>query len=275
MKCLRTVSSLVASAGIVCTLVGCGAENEGEVGEVSQAVKGKDRADQGNHGHRNGGRGNHGHGHGHQCEFEIWSPAFESGDPLPTVSTCEGKTFADGVSPELDFSKGPKGTGSYAIVFRDLTIIENRNQLPTPPNKNLGYHWAIWNIPSNTHKLPAALPSVQFPLGNSAEQLSGGPGGPAAFFGPCPSWATYCTDGAVPRSTDEYSFTLYALPAVSTPPYDPGALDPDTGRVKSKIRQYDEYFSAHALEVTELFATSDAVPIAFPQVPNAVCAKNP
>jgi hypothetical protein len=60
-------------------------------------------------------------------------------------------------------------------VFRDLTIIENRNQLPTPLNKNLGYRWAIWNIPGNTHALPASLPSVQFPLQNSAEQPSGGP----------------------------------------------------------------------------------------------------
>ena len=259
MKCLRTMSILATVACVAWTVAGCSAESEGESAEVSQAVKGNDR---GNH------FGNHG-------KFGIWSPAFESGEPLPSTSTCEGKTFADGVSPELDFSKGPKGTGAYAIVFRDLTIIENRNHLTPAPNKNLGYHWAIWNMPCNTHTLPASLPSVQFPLGNSAEQLSGGPGGPTAFFGPCPSWATYCTDGVVPRSTDEYSFTLYALPSISTPPYDPNALDPDTGRAKSKIRQYDEYFSANALDVTELLTTSDAMPTSFPQVPNAVCAKNP
>jgi len=79
----------------------------------------------------------------------------------------------------------------------------------------------------------------------------------------------------VPRSTDEYSFTLYALPGISAPPYDPAAIDPDTGRVKSKIRQYDEYFSANALDVTELLTTSDATPTSFPQVPHAVCEKNP
>jgi len=258
MKSVLQGSVLVVALGGFSVLTGCSAEAEGEAGTLSQSVKGQDN---GNH------YGNHG-------KFGIWSPAFQSGAPLPSTSTCEGKVFADGTSPELDFSKGPKGTGAYAIVFRDLTIIENRNQLPTPPNKNLGYHWAIWNVPCNTHTLPAALPSVQFPLGNSAEQLSGGPGGPTAFFGPCPSWATYCTDGAVPRSTDEYSFTLYALPGISTPPYDPNALD-ETGRVKSKIRQYDEYFSANALAVTELLTTSDAVPSSFPQVPHAVCAKNP
>ena len=262
MKCLRTICILVTVASVAWSAIGCGSESEtADTGEMSQAVKGRHDRDHGNH-------------HGHHGKFAIWSPAFDSGDPLPSVSTCEGKTFADGSSPELDFSKGPKGTGAYAIVFRDLTIIENRNQLTPPPNKNLGYHWAIWNLPCNTHELPAALPSVQFPLGNSAEQLSGGPGGPTAFFGPCPSWATYCTDCAVPRSTDEYSFTLYALPTVSTPPYDPNALD-DSGRVKSKIRQYDEYFSANALDVTELLTTSDAVPSSFPQVPHAVCAKNP
>ncbi|HKO46777.1 MAG TPA: YbhB/YbcL family Raf kinase inhibitor-like protein [Polyangiaceae bacterium] len=262
MKCLRTASLLVTVVSTAWLLAGCSAETEGEAeaGEASQFVKGKD--------------------HGKQCgkhkDFEIWSPSFESGAPLPTASTCEGKTFAEGTSPELNFSKGPKGTRSYALVFRDLTLIENRNQLPTPPNKNLGYHWAIWNIPHNTRTLPAALPNEQFPLGNSAEQLSGGPGGPTAYFGPCPSWATYCSDGAVPRATDEYSFTLYALDEkLVTPPYDPSALDPVTGRVKSKIRQYDEFFAANALDVTELLATSDAVPTAFPQVPHAVCAKNP
>src|SRR6478609_5152420 len=260
MKCPRSASILISLASVALSLVGCGAQAEGETAEVSQLVKGEDN---GNH------YGNHG-------QFGIWSPAFASGAPLPSVSTCEGKTFADGSSPELDFSKGPKGTGSYALVFRDLTIIENRNHLPIPPNKNLGYHWAIWNIPSNTHTLPASLPNIQFPLGNSAEQLSGGPGGPTAYFGPCPSWQTYCTDGAVPRGTDEYSFTFYALgDALVTPAYDPNNRDPVTGATKSKIRQYDEFFSAHALAVTELFATSDAVPTAFPQVPHVVCAKNP
>jgi len=260
MKSLHTASVLVTVASVAWSLVGCNAGTESETAEVSQSVNG---ANNGNH------YGNHG-------QFGIWSPAFESGAPLPSVSTCEGKTFADGSSPEFDFSKGPKGTGSYALVFRDLTIIENRNHLAPPPNKNLGYHWAIWNLPSNTHTLPASLPNVQFPLGNSAEQLSGGPGGPTAYFGPCPSWLTYCTDGAVPRSTDEYSFTLYALSDdLVTPPYDPNNLDPETGRAKSKIRQFDEFFSSHALDVTELFATSDAVPTAFPQVPHAVCAKNP
>lgn len=262
MKSLRTVSILTTVASVLGSAAGCSAGVESEAGEISQAVSGH-------------GKGkNHGNHHGNHGDFGIWSPAFQSGEPLPAISTCEGKTFADGTSPELHFSKGPKGTGGYALVFRDLTIIENRNQLTPAPNKNLGYHWAIWNMPCNTHTLPAALPSVQFPLGNSAEQLSGGPGGPTAFFGPCPSWATYCTDGAVPRSTDEYSFTLYALPKMSTPPYDPTALD-DAGRVKSKIRQYDEYFSANALDVAELLTTSDAMPTSFPQVPHAVCAKNP
>jgi phosphatidylethanolamine-binding protein (PEBP) family uncharacterized protein len=262
MKCLRSVAVLVTALNGCLTLAGCSADadSEGVLDEASQAVS---KSCKGNH-------------HGHQGQFWLSSPAFDSGDPLPAAFSCEGKVFADGTSPKLDFSKGPKGTKSYAIVFHDLTIIENRNGLSPAPNKNLGYHWAIWNVPHNTHTLPASLPSVQFPLGNSAEQLSGGPGGPTAYFGPCPSWQTYCTDGAVPRSTDEYSFTLYALPEeLVTPPYDPNSLDPDTGRAKSKIRQYDEFFEANALAATDLLTTSDAMPTSFPQVPNAVCAKNP
>jgi len=262
MQSVRSAAILVTALTGFVTLGGCSAAPEAETDESVQAISAECK-----------GNGN---GYGNHGKFGIWSPSFRSGAALPAAHSCEGKTFAEGTSPELDFSKGPKGTKSYALVFHDLTIIENRNQLTPAPNKNLGYHWAIWNLPSNTHTLPAALPSVQFPLGNSAEQLSGGPGAPPAYFGPCPSWQTYCTDGAVPRSTDEYSFTLYALPQdLVTPPYDPNALDPDTGRVKSKIRQYDEFFSASALATARLFTTSDAVPTAFPQVPNAVCAKNP
>src|SRR6187402_2009203 len=44
-------------------------------------------------------------------------------------------------SPELDWTAGPSGTQSYAIVLQDLTNVMNGKPF---------VHWALWNIPGAT-----------------------------------------------------------------------------------------------------------------------------
>lgn len=70
-------------------------------------------------------------------------------------------------SPELDWTEGPSGTQSYAIVLQDLTNITGGKPF---------VHWAMWNIPGATRMLPAglettAMPSV--PAGSSQKSFSG------------------------------------------------------------------------------------------------------
>ena len=48
-------------------------------------------------------------------------------------------------SPELSWTPGPPGTLSYALVLFD--------------ESNGFTHWAVWDIPSTTVKLPASLPA--------------------------------------------------------------------------------------------------------------------
>ena len=94
-------------------------------------------------------------------------------------------------SPELDWTPGPVGTLSYAIVLFD---------------QSNGYaHWAIWNIPGTASKLPAMLAAGNDPSGlTGAKQVS--------FY---MSNNAYAGPGA---KNHAYQFKLYALKVASFTP---------------------------------------------------------
>lgn len=182
--------------------------------------------------------------------FTISSPNFDFGDPLPDAYTCQGKPFGDGYSPELNWSGAPAATKSYALVFKDLTLL---------PADLRGYHWGAWNIPVSVTGIPEHLG-----IGDQPEDLEGGSqfrAGPPhdnEFFGPCPSWNTFCS-GADPK-TDQYAFTLYALDVEELE-----APAPQEG--VNYVSLLEQAFITHAVAVTQLEATSDAVPTEFPFCP--------
>lgn len=94
-------------------------------------------------------------------------------------------------SPELNWTAGPSGTMSYAIVLQDLTNIMGGKPF---------VHWAMWNIPGTTRMLPAglettAMPSV--PAGSSQKSFSGN---------------GYQGSG---KCGNVYEFALYALPTAT------------------------------------------------------------
>ena len=192
--------------------------------------------------------------------FAISSPNFADGARLPDKYSCEAKPFATGESPALKWTKGPKGTKSYAIVFSDSTLIG-------AGNPNYGFHWAIWNIAESQHAIPEGIPGVDpsaptkiVPLPDSLagaehSQARGLP----QFFGPCPSWKTYCTDGTFPRSNDRYSFTVYALAEekLSVPAYLP-EVNPNY------VDTLNAFFADKALDKATIQTTSEAKPISLP-----------
>jgi phosphatidylethanolamine-binding protein (PEBP) family uncharacterized protein len=97
-------------------------------------------------------------------------------------------------SPALDWTAGPSGTQSYALVFRDLSFMMQGKPF---------VHWVMWNIPGTTRMLPAglettAMPSV--PQGSSQRSFNGN-----GFQG----------SGAC---GNVYEFVLYAL---TTPSFTP------------------------------------------------------
>jgi Raf kinase inhibitor-like YbhB/YbcL family protein len=106
-------------------------------------------------------------------------------------------------SPELDWTAGPSGTLSYAIVLYDLS--------------NSYTHWAVWNIPATTNKLPASLPAGSNPAGiTGAKQASFSPN-KDAYAGP----------GALQHV---YQLTVYALKVATISPTLPGNNPQDAVR---------------------------------------------
>jgi Raf kinase inhibitor-like YbhB/YbcL family protein len=64
--------------------------------------------------------------------LSIASPAFENGEPIPELYTCEGKNY----SPPLQWSGIPDNTKTLALICDD----------PDAPQKTF-VHWVAFNIP--------------------------------------------------------------------------------------------------------------------------------
>lgn len=112
--------------------------------------------------------------------LNLTSPAFKSGEPLPTLYSCDGKD----VSPPLAWQGAPQNTQSYVLIVDD----------PDAPS-GVWDHWLVVNIPATTTSLTegAVLPTGTLVLKNSWSK--------AHYNGPCP-----------PKGQEHrYVFTLYAL----------------------------------------------------------------
>jgi phosphatidylethanolamine-binding protein (PEBP) family uncharacterized protein len=178
----------------------------------------------------------------------------------------------DHTSPQLNWSAGPEGTQSYAIVFRDMTLTTGSML------DERGYHWAIYDVPASVLSLPKALRS-----GNPITAVPGavqfsGPLFNDGFVGPCPSWGVapgsplLGMDPAPTVKTDTYHFTVYALPMASivptAPPMRPAA--PMGSPPVSYVKDLDDYFAANALASGKLVTMSSAQPAMFATPPPAM-----
>jgi Raf kinase inhibitor-like YbhB/YbcL family protein len=109
------------------------------------------------------------------------SSAFEDGAMLPVEYRCLAAP-----SPPLNWSGGPEGTQSYALIMRDLDYMG-------------GYlHWIIYDIPATTRELPQGIsPGLAPPTPAGAKQPQVIRMG---YFGPCS-----------PVSVNTYQFMLHAV----------------------------------------------------------------
>src|SRR4030042_5999322 len=76
-----------------------------------------------------------------ETEFALTSSAFEEGAEMPIKYTDDGQN----VSPPLDWSRGPSGTTSFALIMDDL-------------DAGNFTHWVIFNLPPDSRGLPEAVP---------------------------------------------------------------------------------------------------------------------
>lgn len=95
------------------------------------------------------------------------------------------------VSPALAWSGEPEGTKSFALLVHD----------PDAPTGSGWWHWILYNIPADTHALPAGAGDARkglLPAGSVQGRTDFGTPG---YGGPCPP----------PGAPHHYHFRLYAL----------------------------------------------------------------
>lgn len=101
--------------------------------------------------------------------FSIYSRAFQEGNSIPVVHSCDG----DDISPPLSWEDVPKGAVSLALIMDD----------PDAPNGTFT-HWILYNIPTSTEKLEKIVP-IQKKLDNGMMQGQND-FGKIGYGGPCP-----------------------------------------------------------------------------------------
>ncbi|HEY1443038.1 MAG TPA: YbhB/YbcL family Raf kinase inhibitor-like protein, partial [Mycobacterium sp.] len=200
--------------------------------------------------------------------FSISSPDFTYCGAIPANMTCDGHDFGTGTNPKLTWSGAPAGTMSYAIVFKDISLLADTNSSTAETDINIqhGYHWAMWDIPATTTQL-----STGSATGYHSTDISGAlqysQRNNYGYFPPCPNpfpksdprFGSSCS-----LTLDSYSYTLYAfsfapLPSLPTP--DLNANGDPTGNYAAKMGRYID--SLTALAVTEYRGTSSAWASAF------------
>lgn len=117
----------------------------------------------------------------------LMSSAFQHGDEIPAVHTCEG----DDTSPPLAWSGVPSGAKSLALIVDDPDAPD-----PKAP-KRTWVHWVLYGIPPSLTELPAGFAAKDLPAsvrhGRNDWNRTG-------YGGPCP-----------PIGRHRYYFKLYAL----------------------------------------------------------------
>ena len=116
--------------------------------------------------------------------FTITSPAFENGQEIPRLHTCEGND----ISPPLEWTGVPEGTRSLALIVDDPDAPD-----PAHP-KTTWVHWVLFNLPPDLAGLPAGVSRLPESVvgGNDWKRND--------YGGPCP-----------PIGRHRYFFKLYAL----------------------------------------------------------------
>lgn len=151
--------------------------------------------------------------------FQLTSSAFSDNGKIPTKYTCEGHDL----SPPLQWSDGPAGTKSFALIVDDPDA-------PDPAAPKMVYvHWVVIKIPPGVTSLAENAAMSGLPAG--ADQ-GGNDFGNQTYGGPCP-----------PIGRHRYFFKLYAL-------------DTDLSNLKNvKKADVEKAMQGHILAQAQLMGT--------------------
>ncbi len=128
-----------------------------------------------------------------QNNFKLTSSDISEGQHMANTHEfngfgCTGKN----ISPQLSWSKGPKGTVAYAIMAYD----------PDAPTGSGWWHWQIVNIPASITMLAAGAGNIDKNLAPKAATQIFNDYGIKGFGGACPPKG---------HGVHRYQFTVYAL----------------------------------------------------------------
>jgi para-nitrobenzyl esterase len=119
--------------------------------------------------------------------LKVTTPAFADGGDIPFENT----RYRGNIFPGLAWTKGPKGTKSYAIVMQDADVNFRGGPL---------LHWTMYDIPAGVTKLDAGMTTP--PAGSSYGPNVRGPS--QAYMGP----------HTPPGTKHHYHFAVLALDQV-------------------------------------------------------------
>lgn len=160
---------------------------------------------------------------------------FRNGGRMPTkfafcVPAAQGHMGAGpNINPSISWTKGPRGTKSYAVILTDTDSPAEHRELMNKEGATLTaavkrqtfYHWVLVDIPANVrsiaegavskervvHGKPASASSVGVPGLNMYTVVFAGndamKGNYFGYDGPCPPWND--------EDLHHYHFTVYAL----------------------------------------------------------------
>ena len=77
-------------------------------------------------------------------KLTVTSPAFKDGADIPFENT----QYRGNVFPGLNWTKGPAGTKSYAVIMQDTDGVRNGQPI---------FHWSLYNVPATVMKLDAGM----------------------------------------------------------------------------------------------------------------------
>jgi para-nitrobenzyl esterase len=135
-----------------------------------------------------------------KIKLTVTTPAWKDGADIPFANTqYQTNTF-----PGLEWTKGPAGTKSYAVVMQDSGMVMRGSPI---------LHWSIVNIPADVTKLPVGMKPEEKPA--------------AAIYGPNYRGATqpYLGPRTPPGPKHRYHLQVLALDTTLPADFAPKSYD--------------------------------------------------
>jgi Raf kinase inhibitor-like YbhB/YbcL family protein len=151
-----------------------------------------------------------------KSSIQVRSRDFQHLQEIPDRFSCSG----EGISPQIEWSDGPDGTRSYALVASDWDAPSPGMPLFTVA------HWVLYNIPASMRAIAQDIGTSR--LGDLHVVVGSAMGGTVGYLPPCP-----------PLGRHQYQFRVYALDVDTVSPESDSRSD-ILAAIESHVLAYGE-----------------------------------